>query len=89
MNKYLVEFLGTLFLTFVIFATANPLAIGISLALALQLGDKLAVGAFNPAATIALMYAGKISQEDLVPYVASQVAGALVGFELFRIGMNI
>lgn len=89
MNKYLVEFLGTLFLTFIIFATANPLAIGISLAIALQLGDNLAVGAFNPAATIALMYGGKLSQDDLVPYIAAQIAGALVGFELFRIGMNI
>lgn len=89
MNKYLVEFLGTLFITFVIFATGNPLAIGISLALALQLGGKLAIGAFNPASTIALMYAQKIRQEDLVPYISAQIAGALVGFELFRIAMNI
>jgi glycerol uptake facilitator-like aquaporin len=89
MNKYLVEFLGTLLLTFVIFATSNPLAIGISLAIALQLGQNISVGAFNPAATIALMYSGKLSQEDLVPYIAAQIAGALVGFELFRIGMNI
>lgn len=89
MNKYLVEFLGTLFLTFIIFATANPLAIGISLAIALQVGKNIASGAFNPAATIALMYSGKIPQEDLVPYIAAQIAGALAGFELFRIGLNI
>ena len=89
MNKYLVEFLGTLFLTFVIFSTGNALAIGIALAIAVQLGGTLSPGAFNPAVSIALMYAGKITQEDLVPYIAAQIAGALVGFELFRIGMNI
>lgn len=89
MNKYLVEFLGALFLTFVIFATENPLAIGIALAMALQLFGKISLGAFNPAVTIALMYAGKVSQEDLVPYITAQIAGALVGFELFRIGSNI
>lgn len=89
MNKYLVEFLGALFLSFVIFATENPLAIGISLAIALQLLGKISLGAFNPAITIARMYAGKISQDDLVPYITAQIAGALVGFELFRIGLNI
>ena len=36
MNKYLVEFLGTLFLVFVIFATGNYLAIGAALAIHLQ-----------------------------------------------------
>lgn len=89
MNKYLVEFLGTLFLTFIIFATGNALAIGLALAIAVQLGGKISLGAFNPAVSIALMYAGKLSQEDLVPYIAAQIAGALVGFELFRIGTNI
>lgn len=89
MNKYLVEFLGTLFVTFVVFATGNPLAIGVALALALLLGGKLVLGAFNPAITVALMYAGKLSQEDLVPCIVAQMAGALVGFELFRIGMDI
>ena len=34
MNKYLIEFLGTLFLTYVIFATGNWLAIGAGLAIA-------------------------------------------------------
>ena len=35
MNKYLVEFLGTMFLMFVIFATGHWLAIGAALALAI------------------------------------------------------
>ena len=34
MNKYLVEFLGTMLLVFVIFATGNYFAIGAALAIA-------------------------------------------------------
>lgn len=85
MNKYIVEFLGTLFLVFVIFATGNYLAIGAALAVAILLGSAISGGVFNPAAAIALMYAGKLSRNDLIPYIVAQIAGALAGFELFKL----
>ena len=88
MNKYVVEFLGTLFLVFVIFATNNYLAIGGALAIAVLLGGAISGGAFNPAVAIAMMYAGKISRTDLVPYIVAQIAGGLAGFELFKMIMN-
>jgi aquaporin Z len=84
MNKYLVEFLGTLFLMFVILATGNYLAIGASLAIAVLLGGAISSGGFNPAITIALMYSGKLARSDLIPYIISQIAGALVAVELFK-----
>ena len=84
LHKYIVEFLGTLFLVFVIFATGNYLAIGAALAVAVLLGGAISGGAFNPAVAIALMYAGKLSRSDLIPYIVAQVAGALAGFELFK-----
>uniref|UniRef100_A0A6C0I676 Major intrinsic protein n=1 Tax=viral metagenome TaxID=1070528 RepID=A0A6C0I676_9ZZZZ len=86
MNKYIVEFLGTLFLVFVIFATGNYLAIGAALAVAVLLGGAISGEcAYNPAVAIALMYAGKLSRSDLIPYIVAQVAGALAGYELFKI----
>ena len=88
MNKYLVEFLGTLFLVFIIFATGNYLAIGAALALDVMLGGAISGGAFNPAVTIALMQAGKISRSDVVPYIVAQIAGGLAGFELFKMIIN-
>ena len=88
MNKYLVEFLGTLFLVFVIFATGNYLAIGAALAVAIILGGAISGGAYNPAVSIALMYAGKIPRSDLIPYIIAQVAGGLAGFELFKMIVN-
>ena len=88
MNKYLVEFLGTLFLVFVIFATGNYLAIGAALAIAVMLGGAISGGAFNPAVTIALMHAGRLSRSDVIPYIVAQVAGGLAGVELFRLIIN-
>ena len=87
MNKYLVEFLGTLLLSFVIFATGNYIAIGATLALAVLLGGAISGGAFNPAITIALMYAKKLSTDDVIPYIVAQIAGAVVGLELVKIAI--
>lgn len=77
-NKYFVEFLGTLFLTYIIFLTGNYLAIGAALAIAVFLGGNISGGAFNPAVAIAMFYDGRLSANDLVPYIVSQVLGALV-----------
>ena len=88
MKKYIVEFLGTLFLVFVIFATGNYLAIGAALAIGVLLGGAISGGALNPAVAVALMYAGKIPRSDLIPYIIAQIAGALAGFELFKMIVN-
>lgn len=83
MHRYWVEFLGTLGLTFVIFATQNYLAIGAALAIAVLLGGPISGGAFNPAVTMALMFADKLPRYDVLPYLVAQTAGALAGYELW------
>jgi aquaporin Z len=88
MNKYLVEFLGTLLLSFIIFATGNYLAIGAALAVGVLVGGPISGGAFNPAITLALMAAGKLAQNDVIPYIVAQIAGGLAGFELVRMFMK-
>jgi aquaporin Z len=84
MNKYLVEFLGTALLSFVVFATGNYLAIGAALAIAALLGGPISGGAFNPAIAVALLAAGKLPRNDLIPYIVAQIIGALVGFYLVK-----
>ena len=84
MNKYIVEFLGTLLFVFVIFATGNYLAIGSALAVAVLLGGAISGGSFNPAVTIAMMYSGKLPRSDLIPYIVAEIAGGLAGFELCK-----
>ena len=88
MQKYFVEFLGTMFLVFVIFATGNYLAIAAALAIGILLGGDISGAAYNPAVTIALMYAGRLPRSDLIPYIVAQVAGALAGFEAYKMVVN-
>ena len=83
MNKYLIEFLGTMLLMFVILATGNYLAIGAALAIAVFLGGAISGGAFNPAVTISLYAAGKLSKNDIIPYIIVEILGGLAAFGVY------
>ncbi len=84
MHKYLVEFLGTLFLAFVIFATGNWIAIGAALGIAVLLGGTISKGSFNPAVTLALFYAGKITKNDVIPYIVVEILGGITAFFIYK-----
>jgi len=83
MNKYLVEFLGTMFLVYTIFATGNWIAIGTALSIAVLLGGSISGGAFNPAVAISLYYGGKLSQSDLLPYIIVEILGGLAAVYIY------
>tara|TARA_Y100001970_G_scaffold5920_1_gene6602 strand:+ start:897 stop:1160 length:264 start_codon:yes stop_codon:yes gene_type:complete len=84
MNKFLVEFLGSMFFIFVILAIGNPVAIGAALTLAILLGGKISGGHFNPAVSTTMALAGKLRVNDLALYILSQVAGGAVAFQLHK-----
>ena len=84
MNKYVVEFLGTLFFLYVILATGKALPIGLALAVAIMVGGKISGGNYNPAVSVMMAAGGKLPMNDLLPYVVAQVAGGLVALELYR-----
>lgn len=88
MNKYLVEFLGTMFLMFVIFATGHWLAIGAALAVIAYIGGPISGGAYNPAVAISLYAAGKVSKSDIMPYIIVEVLGALAAFYAYKKVIN-
>jgi glycerol uptake facilitator-like aquaporin len=83
MYKYLAEFLGTLFLVYVIVATANPLAAGAALALAILMTSNISGGHINPAVTIAMAASGKLEVGEIIPYVLAQIFGGLVAIQIF------
>ena len=85
MQKYIVEFLGTLFLMFIILYTGNYLAIGIALAIAVFLGGAISGGAFNPAVTLGLLAARKLSTNDVLPYIIAQIIGAITAVYLVKL----
>ena len=88
MHKYLVEFLGTMFLMFVIFATGNWAAIGAALAIAVLLGGTISSGAFNPAVAISLYSAGRLPKSDLIPYIIVEILGGLAAFYAYNHYVN-
>ncbi len=83
-SKYLVEFLGTMFLMFVILATGNWAAIGAALAIGVFLAGPISGAAFNPAVVLALYSAGKIPKADLIPYIIVEILGALAALYLYQ-----
>lgn len=84
MNKLLVEFLGTVLLVFVVLATGNWLAIGLTLAIAVFLGGKISGGAFNPAVALSFYMKKSIGMNDLVMYVVAQLIGAVAAFFIYQ-----
>lgn len=83
MQKYLVEFLGTLFFLYVIMATGDAFAIGAALIIAIMIGGPISGGNFNPAVSVMMFNAGKLSKKDLIPYIVAQVAGGLAAYQLY------
>jgi aquaporin Z len=88
MNAYIAEFLGTFLLVFVIFVTGNYLAIGAALAIGVMLAGPISGGSLNPAVTLALLSAGKLSVSQVVPYILAEVAGALAAYQTYKLFWN-
>ena len=84
MNKFVAEFLGTMFFLFVILATGKAIPIGSALAVAILLFGTYSGGHFNPAVSVMMTAAGKLPSANLLPYVLAQVAGGLVALEVHK-----
>lgn len=84
MNKLLAEFLGTMFFLYVILATGDAVAIGLALMVVIFLLGKVSGGNFNPAVSVMLAMAGKLSMKELAPYIVAQVLGGLAALELYK-----
>ncbi|MBK7434019.1 MAG: aquaporin [Chitinophagaceae bacterium] len=76
MNKYLTEFIGTLFL---VMGAALGGAVGASLAMMIMVyaGGHISGGHYNPAITVAVWMRGKIDLKNAVMYWIFQVAAAV------------
>lgn len=84
LNKYLVEFLGSIFFVYVVLATGNPLAIGAAFAIAVLMTKNISGGFINPMITITMAAAGQITNIEILPYCIAQILGGLVALELYK-----
>jgi len=84
MYSYLAEFLAALFLTYVVIATGNPLAIGATYAFILLLTYRISSASVNPIITITMAAAGKIAPSEIIPICVMQVLGGLTALEIYK-----
>ena len=83
MRVYLTEFIGTFFLVLTIGLTVvpnsplAPLAIGTSLMIMVYMGGHISGAHYNPAVSLAAVMRGALPGEKLVPYILSQIGGAI------------
>ncbi|NGO49782.1 aquaporin Z [Mesorhizobium camelthorni] len=93
-KRLFAEFLGTFWLVFggcgsAVLAAAFPdvgigllgvsLAFGLTVLTMIYAVGGISGGHFNPAVSVGLLVAGRFPAKDLVPYVAAQIVGAVVG----------
>ena len=84
MNKLVVEFIGTFFLVQAVGYAAltktalGALAVGLMLMVMVYAGAHISGAHYNPAVTLAVWLRGKLPKSDVLPYIAAQVAGAVV-----------
>lgn len=84
MNKYVTEFVGTFFLVLTIGlvtvqeSPVAPLAIGGVLMTMVYMGGPISGAHYNPAVSIAVTLTGNLPRRQLLPYIGSQLLGALV-----------
>ena len=84
-QKYLAEFVGTMFFLLVILSTGGEaLAVGAALAIAIMVVGKVSGGHLNPAVTVMMAVAKKMNSNDVLPYIVAQVAGGLAALELYK-----
>lgn len=92
MNKYIIEFLGTFFLALTVALcvltpsiTLTPIIAGFVLLVMIYAGGHISGAHYNPAVTTAVLFRGKITVKDAIPYVGAQLvaAGAAAGAACF------
>lgn len=85
LQKYLVEFVGTLFFIFIIITTGNPLAIAASLYIVILIGGNVSGGHFNPAVSVIMTILGKLQRKDLGFYIFAQLLGGVFAWHLSKL----
>lgn len=84
-NKFLLEFICTGVLVYVVLATGNGIAIGAAYALLILVGVSLGGSAhYNPAVTIALTAFQRTTPQDMLPMILVQIFGGVCALEIYK-----
>ncbi len=84
MRQYLMELIGTFFLTLAVSITGEPIAVGLMFMAMYYVGEGVSGGYYNPALTVAAWMRGVLAVEEMLIYAGVQSLGAFLGVWLFR-----
>lgn len=85
MKKYIAELLGTMLFVLIIGLSGDALTIGIGLAILVYVTGPLSGGHLNPAVTLSLAVAKKITRSEATKYWVWQLIGGLLGALIYRL----
>lgn len=84
MKRFIVECVGTFFLTSAIVFSNDPWAVGLMLMAMIYIGGHVSGGHYSWAVSLAAWLRGTLSMENLLMYMVAQVSGAfLASFSYF------
>lgn len=86
MKKYVMESVGTFFLTFAVCFTSftgNPIPIGLMLMAMIYIGYHISGSHYNPALSLAVCMRNRLSMHDLGMYTLAQFLGAFFAVWVF------
>lgn len=88
MKRYVMEFIGTFFLTMAISLIGNPIAIGLMLMAMIYVGGHISGAHFNPAISFACFVQKKMNASDMGSYIFAQSCGAMLALWFFMLLTN-
>lgn len=88
MRKYIIEGVGTFFLTLIYMLTGSPFAVGAMIATLTYAGSHISGAYFNPSVTLAMWIRGKIKSPQMWYYILVQCLGSMVAAFCFRLYME-
>ncbi|HSC25356.1 MAG TPA: aquaporin [Candidatus Babeliales bacterium] len=88
MKQYVMEFLGTFFVTIAISLIGNPIAIGLMLMAMIYVGGHISGAHYNPAISFACFVQNRLQLTEMGMYIAAQLLGATAALCFFMMITN-
>jgi aquaporin Z len=88
MRNYIIEGVGTFFLTLIYMLTGSPFAVGAMIAILTYTGAHISGAYFNPSVTVAMWIRGKIKSIQMLYYIIVQCVGSIFAALCFKLYMD-
>ncbi len=85
MKRYIIEGMGTFFLTLAVCLSGQPLGVGLMLMAMIYMGGHISGGHFNPAVSLAMFLQGELSTHLMAAYILVQSAGSFLAATLYHL----